>query len=291
MSGRIDLHTHTTASDGLLTPEELVDLAVERGLTVLAITDHDTIEGIDAAMAHARGRLEVWPGVEISSDVPGSEVHLLGYFVDHHQPSFVATLTTFRESRLRRAEQMVRRLADLGLPVTWQRVRELAGAGAVGRPHIAQALLEAGYVTTLAEAFDRYIGRGGPAYVERHKLTPVEAIRLIHDAGGMPSLAHPIYIGAASETGEQFDLRAYLPKLVQAGLVGVEAYYPDYTPKVTRDILAIADEFQLIPTGGTDFHGRGVHQVMLGDVEVPWATIERMRQWRSAKLASGLPAV
>ena len=281
MTNRVDLHTHTTASDGVLTPHELVDLAIERGLVLIAITDHDTTAGIDAAQAHAAGRLEVWPGVEISTDVPGSEVHILGYFIDHHRPDFTATLAELRESRLHRAEQMVQKLAELGVPVSWQRVKELAGLGAIGRPHVAQALLEAGHVSTFREAFDRYIGRTGPAYVERYKLTPVEAIGLILDAGGMPVLAHPIYIGPAAETGEQFDLRGYLPELVRAGLAGIEAYYPNYTPEVSRDLLAIAQEFGLIPTGGSDFHGPTVNQVVLGEVDVPWSTVERMREWRT----------
>lgn len=279
--GKIDLHTHTIASDGALSPEELVDLAVERGLAVLAVTDHDTTDAVDAAQAHAAERLEVWPGVEISTDVPGSEVHVLGYFVDQHHPALVATLARLREGRLHRAERMVEKLAELGLPVSWERVRELAGEGAVGRPHVAQALVEAGHVATFREAFDRYIGRNGPAYVERYKLTPTDAIRLILAAGGLPSLAHPIYIGAAAaETGAQFDLRAYLPELVAAGLVGIEAYYSDYTPEVSSQILAIARDNNLIPTGGTDFHGGSVNQVILGGVDVPWRTVELMREWR-----------
>ncbi len=280
---RIDLHAHTTASDGALTPEELVDLAAERGLEVLAITDHDSTEGLGAALAHAAGRLEVWPGVEISTDVPGSEVHVLGYFVDYHRPDFAATLAKLRESRLHRAERMVQKLAELGMPISWQRVRELAGAGAVGRPHVAQALLEARYISTFKEAFDRYIGRNGPAYVERYKLTPAEAIGLILDAGGLPSLAHPIYIGAASETGKQFDLQGYLPELVRAGLVGLEAYYSDYTPEISRELLALAREFSLIATGGSDFHGPTVNQVVLGEVDVPWSVVEQMRAWRASR--------
>ena len=283
LNRRVDLHAHTTASDGLLTPEELVNLAVERGLAVLAVTDHDTADGIDAAMAHADGRLEIWAGVEISTDVPGSEIHMLGYFVDHHRPGLAAILAKLRESRLGRAERMVQKLGDLGMPVSWERVRELAGPGSVGRPHVAQAMLEAGHIAEFREAFDRYIRRNGPAYVERYKLTPAEAIRLILAAGGMPVLAHPVYIGAASETGAQVDLSAHLPGLVQAGLVGIEAYYPDYTPELSRQILAIAREHHLLTTGGTDFHGRGAHQVILGDVDVPWASVEAMREWRDRR--------
>jgi 3',5'-nucleoside bisphosphate phosphatase len=281
---RIDLHTHTTASDGLLTPKQLIDLALERGLRLIAITDHDSTDGVGAAIAAAAGSsLEVWSGVEISTDVPRAEVHMLGYFVDHHQPRFQATLSQLRESRIGRGRQMVEKLGSLGMPITWARVQELAGAGAVGRPHVAQALVEAGYVSSFREAFDRYIGRNVPAYVERYKLTPAEAIQLILQAGGLPSLAHPIYIGAAAETGAQFDLRSLLPELIDAGLAGIEAYYADYSPETSREILAIAREFRLIPTGGTDFHGLAGHQVLLGEVVVPEETPRLMLEWRKSR--------
>ncbi|MCL4368494.1 MAG: PHP domain-containing protein, partial [Actinobacteria bacterium] len=213
--GKIDLHTHTTASDGRLTPAELVDLAVERGVTLLAVTDHDTTNGLDAAMARASAvRLEVWPGVEISTDVPGTEVHVLGYFVNHRSRSFESTLRRMRESRLDRAEGMVRKLADLGMPITWEQDQALAGDATVGRPHVAQARVASGYVASFREAFDRYIGRNGPAYVEREKLTPAEAVALIKATDGMPVLAHPVFIVSTAETGRRFDYRAYLPELV-----------------------------------------------------------------------------
>ena len=178
---------------------------------------------------------------------------------------------------------MVERLAALGLRIQWRRVQELAGAGTVGRPHVAQALLEAGHIGAFREAFDRYIGRNGPAYVERYKLTPAEAIRLILDAGGLPVLAHPLYIGSAAETGKQFDLRGLLPDLVDAGLAGIETYYNGYTPQINRELLSLADEFGLIPTGGTDYHGGNVTSVELGAVEVPWSTVERVREWKGRR--------
>jgi predicted metal-dependent phosphoesterase TrpH len=279
---RSDLHTHTTASDGVLDPSALVDLAIERHLAVLAITDHDTTEGIDEAAAHAAGRIEIWPGVEISSDIPGTEVHVLGYFLEHRRPDLVATFDRMQESRLHRAEQMVEKLRDLGMRVSWDRVREIAQSGSVGRPHIAQALVEAGYVADNREAFDRYLGRNGPAYVERYKLSPEECIRLIRDAGGLAVLAHPIYITPRADPGAEFDLRSYVRGLVDVGLEGIEAYYNDFTPKQSRQMLDLATEFGLIPTGGTDFHGGGVGGPLPGEVTVPASSIEAMIAWRAS---------
>lgn len=278
---RVDLHSHTIASDGILTPELLVDFAVERGIGILAVTDHDTTNGLAEAISRAAGRVELWPGVELSTDVPGSEVHVLGYFIDYQDVALNETLARLRESRLDRGEEIVRRLNELGLPVSWERVRELAGAGAVGRPHIAQAMVEAGHVATFRDAFDHYIGRNGPAYVERVKLTPPESIDLILRSGGMPVLAHPTYI--APEGDKTFDLRGYVAELLPAGLVGIEAYYGSYTPEQSREMQSIAAELGLIPTGGTDYHGGNVSSTMLGDVEVPWATVERMRAWRAGR--------
>jgi 3',5'-nucleoside bisphosphate phosphatase len=279
---RSDLHTHTTASDGVLTPPALVDLAVERKLSVLAITDHDTTEGIDAAVAHAAGRIELWPGVEISSDTLGTEVHVLGYFVEHRRPDLVLTFDRMQESRLHRAERMVEKLRELGIRVSWDRVLEIAQSGSVGRPHIAQALVEAGYVSSSRDAFDRYLGRNGPAYVERYRLTPEECIHLIRGAGGLAVLAHPIYITPSGDGGVAFDLRSYVRGLVGFGLEGIEAYYNDYTPRQSRQMLDLAAEFGLIPTGGTDFHGGGVGGPLPGEVAVPWASIEAMMAWRTS---------
>ena len=173
MISRVDLHLHTTASDGQFSPSELVAMALERDLLVIAITDHDTTEGVDEALEAARGtELEVIPGVEISCNVPHEEVHLLGYYFDHHHPALQGKLHAMRDARLRRAKGMVAKLTSLGLPLPWEMVAELASDGSVGRPHIAQSMLKMGYVASTGEAFDLYIGRNGPAYVERYKLSP-----------------------------------------------------------------------------------------------------------------------
>jgi len=280
LNNRVDLHAHTTASDGVLTPTELVELALERGLSLLAITDHDSTDGVAGALARAAGTpLEVWPGIEISTDVPQTEVHMLGYFVDTSNPKFQDTLLKLRDSRVLRAQQMVAKLNALGMSLTFERVRQLAGEGAIGRPHVAQAMVEMGYVQTARDAFNLYLSRNGPAYVERFKLTPIEAAQLIREAGGMPVLAHPTYINPGENSG--FDFTAFVRELADNGLVGIECYYGDYPPETVSELCDIAREFDLIPTGGSDFHGRGVYSADLGEREIPAESIERMRVWRT----------
>jgi predicted metal-dependent phosphoesterase TrpH len=278
LKNTIDLHAHTTASDGVLSPAELVDHAVASGLQLLAVTDHDSTEGVGPALARAAEvALEVWPGVELSTDVDQAEVHMLGYFVDPNASELQETLDRLRESRIGRAEGMVKKLRAMGLLITIERVREIAGEGSVGRPHIAQALFEAGYVPNLKSAFDLYLGRNGPAYVERFKLTAEESIQHIRQAGGMPVLAHPMYI----TPGGSFDLTTYVGHLREAGLVGIECYYGETGPDVVRGLVKIARELDLIPTGGSDFHSLE-NSSALGAGGVPAETVERMRAWRQA---------
>lgn len=274
----VDLHTHTTASDGALAPAALVALAAERGLRYLAVTDHDTVAGIEAALAAGeRLGVAVIPGVELGTDLPHAEVHVLGYFVDPRDPAFNEQLALMRDSRVGRARAMVKKLAALGIPIRFERVREIAGEGAVGRPHVARALVEAGYVASVAEAFDRYLGRNGPAYAERYKLTPVEAVRTIRRAGGLPGLAHPALPGPDGQLVEGFDVDALLDELVPAGLAAIECYYAGYPPELTERLLGYARRYGLVPTGGSDFHGGGVHEgAELGGVAVPLTSVEHL---------------
>jgi predicted metal-dependent phosphoesterase TrpH len=282
---RVDLHAHTNASDGALTPAGLVNLARSVGLEVLAVTDHDTVNGVALAQAAALGTgLDVWAGVEISADVPSTEVHILGYFVEPTDSDLLAVLDRLRAGRIDRALGIVGRLAELGIRISYDRVVQLAGGGAVGRPHIAQAMLEAGYVADFRDAFDRFLGRNGPAYVERYKLTPAEAVSLIRRSGGLAVMAHPGYIGAesGSATSRYAD---FLPEMLAAGLGGIEAYYPGFPPEFTREIVAVAEANGLIPTGGTDFHSHENSRCQLGDTLVPWTTVEAMRAWRDHRTA------
>lgn len=286
---QVDLHCHTTASDGLLTPTELVALAARRGLRVIAVTDHDSTEGLDEALTAARDRrIEVIPGVEINTDVPDGEVHVLGYFVDWHDGDFQVLLTRLRHGRLDRAERMVAKLAALGMPISLDRVLELAGDATVGRPHVAQVLIEAGYVASTDEAFDRYIGRHGPAYAERLRLTPAEATAHIRGAGGLPVLAHPIVPDGTQNPGrpgtpDASSPLALLPELCQAGLVGLEVYYTGYTAVITDILLDYARRFNLVPTGGSDYHGPGRLEGELGSVYVPLRCVRQLKARRQSQ--------
>jgi len=271
MTNYIDLHTHSTASDGIYTPTELLHRAKEVGLRVLALTDHDTSDGLEeAAKAASALDIDFIPGVEINTDVSGGEVHVLGYFPEYQQPAFQAVLKVLRDARERRGQRMVELLNEHGIDISWERVRDLA-QGSVGRPHVAQALLEAGYVQTIGEAFDKYIGNGRFAYVPRYRLTPENAVRLITSVNGLPVIAHPIDLPGLDE------LRDWLPALCEAGMVGLETYYGPYTGEQEQALRALADEYHLVPTGGTDFHGPGIHPTPLGGRYVPYEAVERLK--------------
>jgi len=259
----VDLHLHSTASDGRFSPAEIVHKAAELGLTVIALTDHDSVDGLAQAVAAAQAfpHLKVIPGIEISTDVPAGEAHVLGYFIDYTDQGFKASLEGLRHSRRRRAKGMVGKLGDLGIHIKWPRVREIAGSGTIGRPHIAQAMLEGGYIASIGEAFTRYIGRGGPAYVEREKMTPPQAVELVLRAGGLAVLAHPLTVG---------DPEAVVIELKAAGLVGVEVYYNGYTAQQVRRLLGLANGYGLIATGGSDYHGLDpATETVIGGAGVP----------------------
>jgi predicted metal-dependent phosphoesterase TrpH len=242
-----DFHLHSTFSDGRKTPAELADIAHRNGLRVMALTDHDSLEGM-AEMRAALVRypeITLVPGVELSTDIPGNEIHILGYWVDELDPAFQAQLARFRDARVGRGRAMVDKLAALGVPVSWERVQEIAGDAAIGRPHVAQALVEAGHVATTDEAFERYLGRNRPAYAEREKMTPAEAVALIRDAGGLAVVAHPTYIDGMEEQ---------IAALVPAGLTGMEVYYRNYTPEQVEHLRRVAERLGLFPLGGSDYH-------------------------------------
>lgn len=271
MANIVDLHTHSTASDGIYSPTELLRQAAEVGLKVQALTDHDStnglVEALQAAQTHG---IELIPGIELNTDVKGGEVHVLGYFIEYQRTELQAVLSTLRDARVLRGQRMVEKLNEQGLAITWERVREIA-QGSVGRPHVAEALLEKGYVKSIGEAFDKYIGAGRPGYIPRYKLAPQDAIRLIASANGIPVMAHPLTMPGLD------GLRSWLPDLVATGLRGLEVYYGPYTPEQVQSLLTIADEHHLIPTGGTDFHGPGIHPTPLGGRYVPYESVERLK--------------
>ena len=250
MTANIDLHLHTLASDGRLTPTELIRLAAKLGLKTIAVTDHDSTEGLAEAYEAAKEfpELRIIPGIEMSADIPGDEVHVLGYFLDYQDEQFQATLSEFRTGRVGRAQIMVEKLKDLGKPVDWERVLHFAADGSVGRPHIALAMVEAGYFKEPKEAFDEYLGNGGLAYYDRPKLNPIESVEMIQRVGGVPVLAHPTFMN---------DMEAGIANLKKVGLKGMEVYYAQYDDDTVRHLARLAKEYDLIPCGGSDYHGLG----------------------------------
>jgi len=280
---QVDLHVHTTASDGALTPTQVVQRAARLGLEIVAITDHDTVAGIPEALAAGLLHgVEVIPGVEINTDVPGAEVHVLGYFVDHLNQELDAELAVLRDGRVGRARRMAEVLTAMGAPVRFERILEIAGEGSVGRPHVAQALLEAGHVSSFGQAFEQYIGRNSPAYVERPKFTPAEACALICRAGGLPVLAHPVFFDRYGKIKERFDEDGLLPEMISQGLVGMEVYYNGYDAITIEHLLGVARRHNLIVTGGTDFHGHRQGDQDLGGVYVPRKVVRRLKERRAA---------
>ena len=267
---KVDLHIHSTASDGRYRPQEIVRKAAELGLEVIALADHDSIDGIAPALEEARklNHIQFIPAVEVSTDVPSGEVHILGYFIDYTGKEFTAALEQFRHSRERRAQGMVAKLADLDIHISWERVQEIAGSGSVGRPHIARAMLEKGYISSIKEAFDKYIARDGPAYVEREKMTPAEAVRLIVRNRGIAVMAHPFTVP---------EPEAMIAELKAAGMAGIEAYYNGYGSEDIGTLIALARNHGLIVTGGSDYHGLDEsRETLMGGVEVPMAAVSRL---------------
>jgi len=246
----IDLHLHTLASDGRLSPTELIQLVANQGLETISITDHDSTEGLAEAYEAAKKfpYMRIIPGIEMSADIPGDEVHVLGYFLDYHDVEFQEMLTELRRGRVGRAQVMVEKLVALGKPVEWERVLHFAGDGTVGRPHIALAMVEAGYFKEPKEAFEEYLGNDGLAYYDRPKLNPTESVAMIRKVGGVPVLAHPTFMN---------DMEAGIASLKKEGLVGMEVYYAQYDDDTVRHLARLAREYDLIPCGGSDYHGLG----------------------------------
>ncbi len=242
-------------------------------MRIQALSDHDTLLGVAEAVAEGERRgVRVIPATELNTESEWGDAHVLGYFVDPHDTGLEDRLRWLRENRGRRIELMVEKLNALGHTVSVDRVREIARGGSLGRPHLAQALFEAGHVPTYDSAFDTLISKNSPAYVSRVGLAPLEAVALVRKHGGVPSLAHP---------GTVLDLERLLPQLVDAGLVGIECYYSSHTPAFTARCLRLAARYRLVPTGGSDFHGRGEHGADLGGVFVPPECIEALKSSRT----------
>ncbi|KPL01125.1 MAG: hypothetical protein AMJ91_01590 [candidate division Zixibacteria bacterium SM23_73_3] len=266
---RIDLHIHTTASDGLLTPVEVVEIAKKEGLSVISITDHDTIDGYQAAKKRAEELgIELIPGVELSISHRGEDFHLLGYLIDYENPEFVKKINSFQEERRVRGEKMVEKLNELGIDLSMETVKNIAGKGAVGRPHLADALLKEEFVHTYEEAFARYLGYHAQAYVPKRFLTPQEGVDLIHLVRGVAVLAHP---GTCRSQHAIYDF-------LQLGLDGIEAYHHKHDRETAQQYKNLAKKLGLIYTGGSDCHGRRGGKILIGTVNVPYRCLEMLKK-------------
>ncbi|HSV75199.1 MAG TPA: PHP domain-containing protein [Chthonomonadales bacterium] len=259
----IDLHVHTTASDGSLTPAEVVALAARTGLRAIAITDHDTVAGLDEALAAGPEHgVKVVPGVELTPAYPHGKLHLLGYGIDHRHPALTEGLRRVGEARIERNERMAARLVEIGLPITLGDIAAEAAGEQIGRPHMALALVRKGVVATVQEAFDRFLDRDGPAHVSRRRLPLADSVAMIRDSGGVPVVAHPHTLQPPGG-----DWEAELRRLRSMGIDGLECYYSRYTPDDAQRYLALARAVALLVTGGSDFHGTPKPGVRLGGVD------------------------
>ena len=272
MPAEVDLHLHTLASDGRLTPTEMIHLVAEKGLKVVSVSDHDSTEGLAEAYQAAEEfpGLRIIPGIELSTDIPGDEIHMLGYFMRYEDEEFQGILRRFREGRLERGRLMVEKLATLDVHVEWERVLEIAGDGSVGRPHIALAMVEKGYFKEPRGPFAEYLGRNGKAYVERQKMTPPEGVEMLARVGGVAVLAHPAQLK---------DLDANLEILKEAGLKGMEVHYAMYSPETVLHLAAVAQRHGLIPCGGSDYHCLGnTGEALPGTLGPPLETVDRLKE-------------
>ena len=278
MSVELDLHLHTSASDGKLTPRQLVEFIAKRGLKLCAITDHDTTMSLGEARSAAEpfDNLELIPGIELSTSSSGQEVHILGYYLDPQDQNLQAVLHNFRSDRELVIRQIVDKLREAQIVLEWERVLEIAGEGAIGRPHVAYALLEKGYIKHFGEAFEKYIGRGGIGYIERPKISSAQACDLITSAGGVPVLAHPKYL----ETPE-----TVVEDLIPHGLSGIEIYYGDQSAQEIDEFLEISRRYDLLPCGGSDYHATGsVGEKLPGEIGPPiWVAQELLKRSRQIK--------
>jgi predicted metal-dependent phosphoesterase TrpH len=268
----IDLHTHSVRSDGTNTVTENVTLARERGLVGIGITDHDTTAGLDEADAAAAGAdLRIVPGIEFSAEHDGASLHVLAYWIDPADPDLVAELRRLTDTRFRRGELMVEKLRALGYDVSFERVHEIAGGGLVARPHIAQAMVEAGIVPTEKDAFDRFISDGGPAYVPKHALAPMDALALIRGAGGVCVLAHP-----AMWKGDGAVPDELIEEMAAAGMGGLEVDHPDHDAAQRAHYRSLAERLDLVPTGASDCHGAR-YDYRLGVETTPVELVDELR--------------
>jgi 3',5'-nucleoside bisphosphate phosphatase len=267
-----DLHLHTNFSDGTWTPEDLVLQAQKSGLSCIAVTDHDTVEGCErAAAACAAVKMEFIPGTELTAEHEDTELHVLGYFLDTHNEKLLAEISKFQIVRQSRIHEMVARINELGVPLKAESVFALANCKSPGRPHVARAMAKAGYVKNLDEAFERFLKKGRPAWVPKSKISALEAVELVHQAGGIAVMAHP----GLNKTD------SIIPALIAAGLDGIECFHTKHSTAMSERYLEIADKYNLLVTGGSDCHGFSKGKPLIGTVKLPYEHIQKMKEHRS----------
>lgn len=276
----VDLHVHSNKSDGSFSPTELVNYAVEKGLSAFALTDHDTTEGIDEAVSYAasaKKTVEVIPGIEFSTEYEGRDIHILGLYINHRNISFQSRLQAFVDSRILRNRKMCQNLQDIGINISYEKLTEAFPGSVITRAHYARYLLEHGYIKSMAEAFDRYIGDNCPYFVPREKVTPEQAVQLVLAAEGFPILAHPTLYHMSRTR-----LETLTASLKEAGLMGIEGIYSTYTAGETREMHALAAKYGLLISGGSDFHGAAKPKLDLatgyGSLAVPLTILTQIQE-------------
>jgi predicted metal-dependent phosphoesterase TrpH len=286
--GYVDLHLHTTASDGVMSPSEIVRYAKAKGLQAIAITDHDTIEGLEEGLSEAeRIDFEVIPGIEISAEHSPGSMHLLGFLLDIHYPLLNERLGYLQKARAERNPKIVERLNRLGIELTYEEVLKASGGGQVGRPHFAQVLLEKNYVRSYQEAFERFLRKGAPAYVDKFRFTAKEAIHFIKEAKGVAVLAHPNTLNVNGYS----ELENLILRLIKEGLKGIEVYYPEHSTLEVAQYKTLAARHGLLMTGGTDYHGIEKNGLDIGvgrgEMKLPYSMVERLKAARNQSLSAG----
>lgn len=281
MQRLVDLHTHSTASDGSLSPQDLVRYAKKKRAAAISLTDHDTVEGLEEALTAGQEQdLEVIPGLEISAQYKGGTMHILGYYIDPSDLVLNQELSRLQEARKERNPKIVQKLQTLGIPITFDQIQARA-KGQIGRPHIAQVLFQLGAVSSLQEAFQKYLTKGALACVEKFRFSPLKAISTILRAGGIPILAHPFTLNCPSLR----DLKVLVKDLKAKGLHGMEVFYPEHSAEQTRDYLSLVRELDLLYTGGSDYHGNNREKVDLltgnGNLRIPYEVVENLKASRS----------
>jgi predicted metal-dependent phosphoesterase TrpH len=277
-----DLHLHTFFSDGTYSPEELVEQAQRQQLEALALTDHDTIEGCEPTAAACKtARIEFIAGTELTAEQDGHEIHILGYGIDLHNAHFLREIGKFQAVRQNRIREMVQRLNQLNVPLKTEEVFALANCRAPGRPHVARALVQAGLVDSLDEAFERFLKKNRPAWVPKFKMSAADATALIHQAGGVAVMAHP-GLNRSDEV---------IPRMVEAGLDGIECFHTKHSTAMAEHYLQIAERFQLLVTGGSDCHGLSKGRPLIGSVRLPYKHVEQLKARAASRRATAMQQV